>query len=531
MRAILIFWGLFCASLTYAQSFNFTQSPIMSDATATSITLSWKASKNATEGTIYWGNQPNNLTNTLSINPADSSFTIPNLSPATVYYIRLKLTHQSTVIQSDTQPYITSSTSSGEMKVYFNYSVNSSFSNGSIPEATSSTDLETNIVNQILAATSTIDICMYNVNRNTYIYALKQVASQGVTVRYIAESDRTNYSLHNNTLNFPVLYADASGIMHDKFLIIDRDLPEKATVVMGSYNFTNSNLYQGYNNMISIQDQSLAEIYTLEFEEMWGSSEDQPSLSTSRIGNAKTDNTPHTVFINGTKVESYFSPSDHTTSHIIDAIQTADTDLRFGLLAFTNNDLENAIFDLSIPVKGLIEEQYNGTETAQFQAKGFSIYDFEESGHFLHHKYGIVDAQSPDSDPILITGSHNWTYSAEKYNDENTLIIHDADIANIFLQEFEARWKTIVAIEKVNNHPQIRIYPNPARKIIHLQNNMTTLQTVSIINCLGKQMSQQVLQPNEQKTLDIRDFPEGIYFLLLSQNQGITASEKLLITH
>ncbi len=58
----------------------------------------------------------------------------------------------------------------------------------------------------------------------------------------------------------------------------------------------------------------------------------------------------------------------------------------------------------------------------------------------LHHKYMIIDADNPRSDPIVITGSHNWTAAADSSNDENTLIIHDANVANEFYQEFRARY-------------------------------------------------------------------------------------------
>ena len=40
----------------------------------------------------------------------------------------------------------------------------------------------------------------------------------------------------------------------------------------------------------------------------------------------------------------------------------------------------------------------------------------------------------------MITGSHNWSAGAETRNDENTLIFHDELMANIYIQEFEARW-------------------------------------------------------------------------------------------
>ncbi len=524
MRLIFVLFTCLLGNFAFSQPIQ----PALAASTPSSIELVYP-----TDGIdnpiLWWGKAPNQLSHKLVLEQEQNHVLIPNLQPATVYYTKLQYTNQGQAIFSETKPFITSSLSTGEMQVFFNYFVDDSFSNGASPQTTTTTALETKMIEFILAAKNTIDICMYNVNRDGYINALKQAAANGVRVRYIAESANSNSSLQNTTLNFPVLYADASGIMHDKFLIIDKDSTEKALVVTGSYNFTNSNLYQGYNNMISIQDQSLAEIYTMEFEEMWGGAGNQPNLAQSKIGNLKTDNTPHTLFINGTKVESYFSPSDQTSSHIVDAINTADQDLRFGLLAFTNNDIENAVLNTTVPVKGLIEEQYNGTITDQFQANGQDVYDFEESGHFLHHKYGLIDVEAADSDPTVITGSHNWTYSAEKYNDENTLIIHNADIANIYLQEFEARWKTIVAIESINGTSKIEIFPNPASNMIFLQNNTAYPQTVLINDCLGNQLNEFILRPNESFSHDIQHLPQGLYYVTLRSKAGTFSTEKLVI--
>jgi hypothetical protein len=58
----------------------------------------------------------------------------------------------------------------------------------------------------------------------------------------------------------------------------------------------------------------------------------------------------------------------------------------------------------------------------------------------LHHKYMIVDQNAPGSDPMLFTGSHNWSAAADNENDENTLIIHDATVANIYYQQFVKRF-------------------------------------------------------------------------------------------
>ena len=62
---------------------------------------------------------------------------------------------------------------------------------------------------------------------------------------------------------------------------------------------------------------------------------------------------------------------------------------------------------------------------------------------FLHHKYLLIDAEHPDSDPVLITGSTNWSNNGFNFNDENILIAYHPDIVNVYLQEFWARFEEV----------------------------------------------------------------------------------------
>jgi phosphatidylserine/phosphatidylglycerophosphate/cardiolipin synthase-like enzyme len=49
----------------------------------------------------------------------------------------------------------------------------------------------------------------------------------------------------------------------------------------------------------------------------------------------------------------------------------------------------------------------------------------------MHHKVIIIDGQT------VLTGSYNFSASAETRNDENTLVIHNSRIADQYLDEFE----------------------------------------------------------------------------------------------
>jgi len=51
--------------------------------------------------------------------------------------------------------------------------------------------------------------------------------------------------------------------------------------------------------------------------------------------------------------------------------------------------------------------------------------------HNLHHKVIVIDGRT------VITGSYNFSRSAETRNDENVVVLHDADVAASYLEEFE----------------------------------------------------------------------------------------------
>jgi phosphatidylserine/phosphatidylglycerophosphate/cardiolipin synthase-like enzyme len=53
----------------------------------------------------------------------------------------------------------------------------------------------------------------------------------------------------------------------------------------------------------------------------------------------------------------------------------------------------------------------------------------------MHHKVIIIDGR------IVVTGSYNFSNNAKTRNDENTLIIHDPEIAEFYREEFARVWR------------------------------------------------------------------------------------------
>ena len=231
------------------------------------------------------------------------------------------------------------------------------------------------------------------------------------------------------------------------------------------------------------KDEAFAKAYELEFNEMWGSDSLLPNLNNAKFGNNKLNNTPHKFIINNKLVELYFSPSDNVTSKISNAIETAADEIDFALLAFTKDEIADAIINMApITSKGIIEQANNtGSEYQNLINAGINVMahygNSPSTDHILHHKYCIIDGKDSQyaNTAKILTGSHNWSAAAENYNDENTIIIHDFLIANQYFQEFTSRFnKLINNIEITESLNNIQISPNPTSGIININTEHQT---------------------------------------------------------
>src|SRR5205814_6628013 len=83
---------------------------------------------------------------------------------------------------------------------------------------------------------------------------------------------------------------NGNGIMHNKYLVIDAGSSNKddAYVWTGSWNCSVSGQGDAQNAMV-LHDWGLAQAYTMDFEQMWGSSTAVPNATNSRMGSRKSD--------------------------------------------------------------------------------------------------------------------------------------------------------------------------------------------------------------------------------------------------
>jgi phosphatidylserine/phosphatidylglycerophosphate/cardiolipin synthase-like enzyme len=276
------------------------------------------------------------------------------------------------------------------------------------------------------AARLTVDVAVYSMSLRTIRDALIRAHERGVQVRAVMESDNLDGSAPQALVEagIPVLGDRREGLMHDKFMVIDR-----SEVWMGSMNFTFSGTYEDNNNLIHIRSVKMAENYTKEFEEMFVD---------DKFGEDVVPETPNPeVTIDSTRMEIFFSPDDGVAEYILEVLNDAEESIYFMAFSFTTDEFGEAIrlkAENGLTVAGVMEEEQvksnMGTEYDPFKQAGFDVLIDGNDG-LMHHKVIIVDGK------IVITGSYNFSHSAETRNDENLIIFHNEQIADFYMQEFQ----------------------------------------------------------------------------------------------
>ena len=160
----------------------------------------------------------------------------------------------------------------------------------------------------------------------------------------------------------------------------------------------------------------------------------------------------------------------------------------------------------------------------------------EDNGPYIfHHKTLIIDQAHPASDASVWTGSYNWSNSARFRNDENVVVVHDAEIANLYYQEFSQRFQEMggTLMVGIDDYDLVQwttlLYPNPAKDIVTLQFSADEAMDahIRLQNMAGQVVYSTTIEnaQNEKVSIDVQDLPNGLYILNVN-NQ----TEKLVIS-
>ncbi len=286
------------------------------------------------------------------------------------------------------------------------------------------------LVDAIDKAKLSIDVAAYSLSLNSVRFALINAHDRGVTVRVVMESTNMDRSDPQDMIKagIPIVGDEQAGLMHDKFVVID-----KSEVWLGSMNFTDSGTYDDNNNMLRVVSTKIAENYMIEFNEMFDEGLFGP--------NTRAETPNPSITIDGTQVDTYFSPDDGVIDQLAGVLRDAEASIYFLAFSFTSNELGAIVREkdaAGLIVEGVMEDEQvksnQGTEYDPFKQAGLDVRIDGIEGQ-MHHKVFIIDEK------IVILGSYNFSQSAEERNDENILIIYNEAIAEQYLLEFQRVWK------------------------------------------------------------------------------------------
>lgn len=499
-------------------------------------TLSWETDLAGTTEVTY-GSTPLLELGTLSDNnPVTShSYTLNTLLPGQIYYAQVYSSLNGDTSTSSIQVFGTQSLSAGWIKSYFNHEVDNT-NGSSLPELVQINALDDTLIAYINRAELTIDLTIYdfdNESISSISEAINDAYNRGVLVRFISDGNQAAANLGTLDLipEIQQLLSPVGGnftIMHNKFVVIDADHenPNKPIVWTGSTNWTDRQINRDPNNVIIVQDQTLARTYKLEFEEMWGSTNEYADTTVSRFGFEKQDNTPHEFVIGGKRVECYFSPSDNTNQELIKTLLTANDSVQFATMLITRFDIANAIDTLlanGVPVAGLINNTSTTTVYSQLLASmGNQLFVNADTNIIMHHKFFVVDAET-DNDPIVWTGSHNWSSNANTRNDENTLVVHDAEVADWYYRAYFRLTHPVipdstVGMINLENVNEVDVFPTLVNQpsTIQLHSGLNETASIQLTDMQGKFLYTGKLELKKGQTLSLSMLPnvaDGLYLV------------------
>ncbi len=285
--------------------------------------------------------------------------------------------------------------------------------------------IEGPLVASIDAAKLSVDVAIYSFSLMDVGNALLRARDRGVTVRVVMESDNLDRSVPRTLMEsgVTVIGDRREGLMHDKFIVIDR-----AEVWTGSMNLTVTGAYDDNNNLLHIRSVPLAENYLAEFNEMFES---------DQFGTDSVPGSPNpSVMVDGVQIETYFSPDDGVAAQLMNLLQGAQESILFLAYTFTSDDLAQIIkskHEAGIRVAGVMDNELitsnEGSDFNLFTKAGLNVRRDGNPG-LMHDKIIIIDGS------IVVTGSYNFTAAAENRNDENILVIHSKEIAEFYTSEF-----------------------------------------------------------------------------------------------
>ena len=147
-----------------------------------------------------------------------------------------------------------------------------------------------------------------------------------------------------------------------------------------------------------------------------------------------------------TSSQAYFSNEHDIASVISGEIQAAQSTIHVAIYTFTNTEIRDALYDAAA-VRGVelsicadagqsytLSDQREALRTLSTDAGADVRVANGFLGGIMHHKFAIIDEHT------VLTGSYNYTRSANEINDENLVVLSSPELAARYELAFQDLW-------------------------------------------------------------------------------------------
>lgn len=138
----------------------------------------------------------------------------------------------------------------------------------------------------------------------------------------------------------------------------------------------------------------------------------------------------------------YFSPNGGVRRRLVRAIQESRRTIDIAVYNFTASELAEALYAAKargVQIRVVVDREMaetGGSGIRGLRLNGVTVRSLgvpEQS--LMHHKFAVFDER------LVVTGSYNWTNSAEHTNYENLVVLEDPEMVSRFQQEFRRLWQ------------------------------------------------------------------------------------------
>ncbi len=308
-------------------------------------------------------------------------------------------------------------------------------------------------------AQQSIDIAMYSISTGGPIWqALKRAIDRGVQVRVVLHQGHSGNASKARALeNIGAHVFSVKPTMHQKFALVDAGIWYRRKLVNGSANWsTGAETRYSENTVVYGRHYHLFYAFQQEFNRLLADAEpisagaaahqdpvtlNAPSSSVRRYERA--------VFTSQNQGSSTYVVADE----IIRLIQTAEESIFIDVAHFNSQRIADALIDFhrdrpEVQIEVMLDLGEYGASVSRAEEleaagiavryKTYSLAYVHPRSQLQHHKTIVVDERD------MITGSYNWSDTAEHSNYENVIVVlgnrRNQDMVDAFVDEHRRLW-------------------------------------------------------------------------------------------